>query len=315
VPPHMPVAVASFATLTFVAVALVCRLPSLRTQTIMTLDFLLFAVNIAVGSLSSIAITENGDHFPSYEGILLGLVLHGVFVPTRTRFAVALGGVAVVTFLGAQLGGSFFYPPLRALWDATPGTHVFPVLLGYKTMAVLFFAAIGVLASRIFYGLARDAYKAKRLGNYTLERELASGGMGQVFVARHRMLRRPTAVKVIRPERLGSGAVEELARFEREVDLASRLTHPNTISIYDFGRAADGTFYFAMELLSGWNLHELVLRHGPLPAPRAVHVLKQICGSLSEAHELGIVHRDIKPSNVILTRRGGLCDFVKVIDF
>jgi serine/threonine-protein kinase len=127
------------------------------------------------------------------------------------------------------------------------------------------------------------------------------------------MMRRPAAVKVLRPDQLGGE--EAVARFEREVELASRLTHPNTISIFDFGRAADGTFYYAMELLDGFNLHRLVQHFGPLPAARAIFLLRQVCGALSEAHGKGIIHRDIKPNNIFITIQGGIRDFVKVLDF
>jgi serine/threonine protein kinase len=126
------------------------------------------------------------------------------------------------------------------------------------------------------------------------------------------MLRRPTAVKLLDPERVSDAAI---ARFEREVQLTSALTHPNTIAIYDFGRTPEGIFYYAMEYLEGINLEDLVLRYGPVPEARVVYLLRQMCGSLAEAHAAGLVHRDIKPANIHLTRRGGLDDFVKVLDF
>jgi serine/threonine-protein kinase len=314
-PKHVSMIAISFGCASFTGGAILARVRSLGISTVVAIDFLLFAINIGVGAVASSAITAQGDHFAGYEGILVALVLHGVFVPARVRMAVLLGIWAVAIFPGTQIAVWFGSSDVREHWQHLAGGRSFGTLLFLKTLSVAIFAALGVLASHLLYGLARDAYKAKRLGNYVLERELARGGMGQVFVAHHRLLRRPTAVKIIQPERLGDGGLEEMARFEREVDLACKLTHPNTISIYDFGRAADGTFYFAMELLSGWNLNELVKRHGPLPASRVIHLLSQVCGSLSEAHELGIVHRDIKPSNIFLTRRGGLYDFVKVIDF
>ena len=152
----------------------------------------------------------------------------------------------------------------------------------------------------------------RQLGPYVLEEKIGEGGMGVVYRARHAMLRRPTAVKLLRP---GQASPESLARFEREVQLASQLTHPNTIEIYDYGCTAEGTFYYAMEYLAGITLAELVAVSGAVSPARAVYLLKQICGSLREAHAAGLVHRDIKPHNIMLCQRGGQADFVKVLDF
>src|SRR5947209_8847433 len=135
--------------------------------------------------------------------------------------------------------------------------------------------------------------------------------MGAVYRARHAFLRRPTAVKLLNPEATSEGT---LARFEREVQLTSRLSHPNTIAVYDFGRNPDGVFYYAMEYLDGIDLESLVKQFGPLPDGRVVNILQQICGSLAEAHDIGLIHRDIKPANIILTSRAGIPDFVKALD-
>jgi hypothetical protein len=159
----------------------------------------------------------------------------------------------------------------------------------------------------------RAELKVKALGQYTLERKLGEGGMGAVFVAHHAMLRRPTAIKMLKDS--GSASSEMLARFEREVRITAALTHPNTVAIYDYGKTPDGTFYYAMELLGGHNLDTLVERCGPLPPARVVHLLLQACGSLQEAHGAGLIHRDIKPANLILCERGGVADTLKVLDF
>jgi serine/threonine-protein kinase len=171
--------------------------------------------------------------------------------------------------------------------------------------------AVSTVASRVIYGLVKRAREAQKLGQYTLEEKIGQGGMGEIYRARHAMLRRPTAVKLL----LGNGSELQLRRFEKEVQLTARLTHPNTISIYDYGRTPDGVFYYAMELLQGMTLEELVRGHGPLPPARAIHLLQQACGALHEAHKIGLIHRDIKPANLFLCRRGEIADFVKVLDF
>lgn len=154
--------------------------------------------------------------------------------------------------------------------------------------------------------------KLKQLGQYTLEEKVGEGGMGVVYRARHALLRRDTAVKLLLPDRADAAA---LARFEREVRLTCQLTHPNTIQVYDYGHTPEGIFYYAMEYLRGVNLHDLVVRFGPQLESRVVYILMQICDSLAEAHDLGLIHRDIKPGNVFVCRRGGVADCVKVLDF
>jgi hypothetical protein len=164
---------------------------------------------------------------------------------------------------------------------------------------------------------ARD--RAKRalarideLGQYRIERKLGEGGMGEVYLARHVLLRRPTAVKVLRRDRNDENA---FTRFEREVQTTSELFHPNTVAIYDYGRSADGTFFYAMEYLEGLDVDRLVKRCGPLPDGRVVYLLTQACASLEEAHRRGLVHRDIKPSNLFVCQREGAEDLLKVLDF
>jgi serine/threonine protein kinase len=158
----------------------------------------------------------------------------------------------------------------------------------------------------------RSALEARRLGQYLLDEKIGAGGMGVVYRGHHAMLRRPTAIKLLSAEKTTEAAVR---RFEREVRLTCQLNHPNTIAIYDYGRTPEGVFYYAMELLEGMTLQALVERFGTQDEGRVIFILEQVCGSLTEAHEAGLVHRDIKPANIMLNRRGGLADFVKVLDF
>jgi hypothetical protein len=155
--------------------------------------------------------------------------------------------------------------------------------------------------------------KLGEMGQYILKEKLGGGGMGEVFLAEHRLLKRPCAIKLIRAdlERQPS----RFARFEREVRATAQLRHPNTVGIYDFGSLEDGSFFYVMEYLPGLSLQQLVEQYGPLPPARAVHLLRQLCGALSEAHAMGLIHRDIKPDNVLVCHLGGLHDFAKLFDF
>ena len=158
----------------------------------------------------------------------------------------------------------------------------------------------------------KDTLTARRLGQYVLVQEIGRGANGMVYRARHALLRRPVAIKLLNPDQTNE---TNSARFEHEAQMTSQLTHPNTVAIYDYGRTPEGLFYFAMEYLGGIDLDQLVRRFGAQPEGRVIHILRQVCGSLAEAHRIGLIHRDVKPANIILTRRGGVCDLVKVLDF
>jgi eukaryotic-like serine/threonine-protein kinase len=162
-------------------------------------------------------------------------------------------------------------------------------------------------------GESRPSIIGSRFGAYVLRERLGSGGMGEVYLAEHQRLGRRAAIKLIRTERQADP--QAIARFESEARTTANLTHPNTVEVYDFGVAEDGTLYYAMEFLPGMNLQEIVERTGPMPAARVIHLLQQACSALQEAHAQGLVHRDIKPANLFATQQGGTSDVTKVLDF
>jgi len=244
-------------------------------------------------------------------GIAVMLFLHAAFLPSYTS-QILLSIIAVLMALGIPVLTATLNPSVAAFWDGPVARGSLGTLLINQATGVVFLAIIATVASRTLYTLGRAAHRVKRLGSYVVEGKIGSGGMGDVYLARHAMIRRATAVKVLRHE---AGESDALERFEREVQVSAALTHPNTVRVFDFGRTPDGTFYYAMEYLLGLDLQQMIDANGPVDPARCVFIVKQICGSLAEAHRHDVVHRDIKPSNVFLTEQGGLYDFVKVLDF
>ena len=204
--------------------------------------------------------------------------------------------------IAVEMGATEAYAPLRYLHIA------FGVVFGALVIAVFAAAASALSVVR----LRRQIGAKRKLGAYALEKRIGEGGMATVYRARHDLLRRPAAVKLLKPARATD---EMIARFEREVQMASSLAHPNTVEIFDFGRTRDGLFYYAMEYLDGLTLGEIVARDGFLPVPRTIHILRQVCAALAEAHAKGVVHRDIKPENIMVCRYGGVYDHAKILDF
>ena len=237
------------------------------------------------------------------------------------RWAVAIIGLSTLipeTFrrnsvlVGSQVAIAMAITTLMAFTDAVyrqqPGRVI--ALMGFwMTLA----ATIAVFGAAKLAELRQQVAEARRLGQYQLVRRLGAGGMGEVHLAEHLLLKQPVAIKLIRPDRAGDPGA--LARFEREVRATARLKHWNTVQIYDYGFTDDGTFYYVMEFLPGMTLEQIVQRDGPLPPARVIHFLRQVCAALGEAHGLHLVHRDVKPANIMVCERGGVHDVVKLLDF
>jgi serine/threonine-protein kinase len=232
------------------------------------------------------------------------IVAYGVLIPNTWRRCGGVIGVMALLPLVLRAVGD--------LLDPVPAS-LFAVFFLESGVNLAIAAAIAVYGAHRIEVLRQQAAEARKLGQYRLKQRLGAGGMGEVYLAEHALLRRPCALKLIRPERAADP--QHLRRFEREVQATAALTHPSTVEIYDYGHAADGTFYYVMEYLPGLNLDELVGRHGPLPPARAVHLLRQVCGALAEANAAGLVHRDIKPGNVLVCERGGRHGVAKLLDF
>jgi serine/threonine-protein kinase len=185
--------------------------------------------------------------------------------------------------------------------------------LSGQLMTLAIAVLVGTVGVHTIGNLRREAFAAKQLGQYRLKQKLGGGGMGEVYLAEHRMMKRPCAVKIIKADKAGDP--QALARFEREVRATAKLSHWNSIDIYDYGRTADGTFYYVMEFLPGHNIGEIVEEYGPFSPGRAVYLMDQVCAALIEAHGIGLVHRDIKPANIFCAYRGGVFDVAKLLDF
>jgi serine/threonine-protein kinase len=243
-------------------------------------------------------------------GMIVLMVLYGTFIPNDTRTAATvILTLALVPIISFAMLLEFEHPDLvEELEHMRGGAHA-----GSNAIALMIGAGLAIYGAHVLNELRRDLHNARKYGQYQLGQRLGVGGMGEVYMAEHQLLKRPCALKLIKP-----GAVTDpiaLARFEREVKSAARLSHPNTIAIYDYGHTEDGTFYYVMEYLPGLSLQDLVTQYGPLPPGRLIFLLRQVCAGLAEAHSLGIVHRDLKPANLFVALRGGEADIAKVLDF
>jgi serine/threonine-protein kinase len=253
-----------------------------------------------------LAYMEIGD-VPYVTWVTPLIILFPLIVPSPPRVTLITAVAAAAT---RPLG--------LALLAAFAGLELPAMRYVVSTMSPAFAVVLAYVGSRVVHGMSVDLAEARRLGSYVLESRLGEGGMGEVWQAKHRLLVRPAAVKLIRPELVARDPARQgtmLARFEREAQVTAAMSSPHTIQVYDFGIERSGTFYYVMELLRGLDLEELVRRFGPVPAARTAHLLTQVCDSLGEAHEHGLIHRDVKPANIYVCRYGRQVDFVKVLDF
>jgi len=254
--------------------------------------------------LNDVARVVNAHNW-NFFGWSLIILVYGMFMPnTWRRAAAVLTPAACVP-----------YAVLFAvcLWSEQATLILREQLAGLQMAAPAIALFASVYAAQMIHGVRQEAIRARRFAQYRLTRLIGAGGMGEVYEAEHLLLKRPCAIKLIRP---GLHAdPKALSRFEREVKATAKLSHWNTIEIYDYGRTSEAVFYYVMELLPGMSLEELVHRFGAMPAERAVHFLLQACAALTEAHDAGLIHRDIKPANIFAAERGGVQDVAKLLDF
>jgi len=309
----------------------------------LTMDDAIAAVSV-LASLLLFAYTRTANRDPQrildlglaymvLTALALGLTVHsGPILPTRSvspqiswigavilMFSAIVPSTRTKTLLAGLLAASM--NPVGMLWARAQGSWDFgpasnALLMHYPDFLLV---GVAVVISHVVTTLGRQVAKAREMGSYQLGELLGRGGMGEVYKASHRMLARPAAIKLIRPEMLGGNdpavATRAIAQFRREAEAAAHLRSAHTVDLYDFGVTEDQTLYLVMELLDGMDLESLVRQHGPMPSPRVIHVIRQVCDSLEEAHARGLVHRDIKPANIHLGRVGSREDFVKVLDF
>ena len=242
-------------------------------------------------------------------GIMVALIARSSVLAAPWKRGLTVMGIPLLTFPLVMVGAAFFRPDIRAQFANTDSLSIF-----LQNIFVLV-ASLGVCVwgGHGNWALRRQLFEARSIGKYRLKERIGRGGMGEVWVAYHTGLRRDVALKILRTDQDANPV--SVRRFEQEVSATSLLTHPNTVRVFDYGVTEDGIRFYAMELLSGQTLYELVWHQGPLETSRVLHIGRQIARALAEAHARGIVHRDIKPENVFVTRAGDEPDFVKVLDF
>ena len=294
-----------------ISVALAIRFARLRPE-LVTLLGLVFEVvssyGIAAAEFLQPLGLNNASSWIGLSWVAVWMLLFNVVVPTVPRYAMFAALASVTSVPAMVLISMSVFPP-----GAPPNVLMIFFAFGFPYLLVVIMAYVG---ARVVYTLGTEVTRARELGSYRLEDRLGEGGMGEVWRASHRLLARPAAIKLIRPTSNGAVISEDARRrFEREAQVIAQLRSPHTVTLFDFGVSAEGSFYYVMELLDGLDAERLIKRFGPVPSERVVHILRQMCHSLSEAESCRLVHRDIKPANVFLCRYGEDLDFVKILDF
>jgi eukaryotic-like serine/threonine-protein kinase len=270
----------------------------------------LLVYSSAAVALALMCVEFRGLESPYLPGFCLVMFSRIVASQDPWKRGIVMNGIPVSLFFLVLLGSVAFSSRTASQIHDRAAVASFVLGAAYVLASYVFLVVDG----HIVWALRRQVFEARSLGRYRLKRRIATGGMGDVWVAYHPGLKRDVAVKVLRPEQRERSA-SALARFEREAHATAELAHPNTVRVFDYGTTEDGLWYYVMELLQGETLAEHVMRLGPLTPARAVHIVGQAARALGEAHERGIVHRDVKPENLFLTSLGGEHDFVKVLDF
>jgi eukaryotic-like serine/threonine-protein kinase len=296
------------ASLTMALLWLLTSRPGASLRSLGALDAVGFV--LACGLLSLMTWNDEGQILQVLLALTVTVMIRAILVPSRPGRTMLLTALA-------------FLPTLIVCITRHHPTALLPGFTAayqkqYMTLNTVLWSVLGItlasITSRVTYGLRKQVAEANELGQYILEEKIGGGGMGEVWRARHRLLIRPAAIKLIRPQTSGDAELLH-RRFEREARATASLKSPHTVQLYDFGATEDGRLYYVMELLEGLDLDTLVRQYGPLPPERVVHILRQVCSSLQDAHQNGLVHRDIKPANVVVSRAGTTFDFAKVLDF
>src|SRR5215218_7507638 len=296
------------ASLTMAVLWLLTRRARLSLWSLGALDAVSFAV--AGGFLSLMTVHDEGQILQVLLALTVTVMVRAILMPSRPGRTLLLSALVFAPTVVVCIAR---HQPTAFLPGFSPGYQKRRMTLNTVLWSVPG-TTHATIVSRVLYGLRQQVAEASELGQYLLEERIGGGGMGEVWRARHRLLIRPAAIKLIRQQMSGDPELL-LRRFEREARATAALRSPHTVQLYDFGATEDGRLYYVMELLDGLDLDTLVRQYGPLPAERVVHLLRQVCSALQEAHGNGLVHRDIKPANVVVSRAGTIFDFVKVLDF